>query len=120
DLREQSAAAELRVLVVDNASTPPLAPAADRLRGEAAGVELLRLEANVGGSGGFNAGMAQILRDSWAELVWLLDSDARLDPGALTGLLAAIQRPDVAVAGSALADPETGEVFELGGFVDRR
>ncbi|MFG0283787.1 MAG: glycosyltransferase [Phycisphaerales bacterium JB039] len=112
---ELAAGIQLRVLVVDNASTPPL-----RADGAGLACEVIRLERNVGGSGGFNAGMGRTLADRWAEAIWLIDSDARVEAGALAGLAAALGRSDVAVAGSALADPESGEIFELGGFVDRR
>ncbi len=111
----------LSVLIVDNASSPPLEgalgipPALD--------ATFVRLERNTGGSGGFNAGMAYWLQRGIAgdacELLWLLDSDAGLEPGALRALLAALEaRPDLAMVGSALADPETRSVFEVGGRVD--
>ncbi len=117
DLGDQCAAGTgLRVVIVDNASAPPLTldpPPGLHL-------ETVRLEINRGGSGGFNAGVAHALRAGSAEFVWLLDSDARLEPGALAALLAIMdRRPEVVIAGSALADPASGAVFELGGFVDR-
>lgn len=111
----------LRVIVVDNASDEPLSalPAPDGLR-----VEHLRLESNTGGSGGFNAGIEHVLSAGIPadarELIWLLDSDARVEPGTLRPLLRALEEDDHVVAvGSALAD-ERGEVFEVGGRVDRR
>lgn len=112
----------LSVLIVDNASAEPLSamPAP-----EALDVRHLRLEDNRGGSGGFSRGM-----DAWLEsgifgdpheFLWLLDSDARLDPGALLPLVEALARhPELAGVGSALADPVSGEVFEVGGEVDPR
>ncbi|MEX2218962.1 MAG: glycosyltransferase, partial [Phycisphaerales bacterium] len=116
------------VIVVDNASDPPLGAVVEPLRARwaSAGLALglLRLEANLGGSGGFNAGMRAALarppEDApWA--LWLLDSDARLEPGALRHLLAALGHdPALAAVGSALADPDTGEVFEVGGRINRR
>lgn len=115
----------LEVLVMDNASEPPLRPA---LRPGGVPVQLVRLSTNTGGSGGFNAGMQRLLAEPWgagagpgAEFLWLIDSDVRLRPGTLRGLLAAMQRrPDLVVAGPAIADPRDGRIFEVGGRVDRR
>ena len=122
---------DLHVLLVDNASTTPLSalPTPSDLS-----LEHLRLDTNTGGSGGFNAGLAHALNSPGGtgpggtglqtrapDFLWLLDSDARVDPDALTHLLLALEaHPHAAAAGSSLADPLTGEVFELGGHVDRR
>jgi len=110
---------DLRALVVDNASPEPLeSTVAGRAR-------VLRLTRNAGGSGGFNAGMSAVLR-RWAgppdaqHFLWLVDSDARLRPGSLARLVETmLARPDFAAVGPALADPETGQVYEVGGSVDR-
>jgi len=120
DLRAGAARIDLDVLVVDNASPRPLdMTVAGRAR-------LLRLADNTGGSGGFNAGLSWHLRH-WPgpaapnHFLWLLDSDARLRADTLVRLLEEMDRsPRCVVAGSALADPVTGVVFETGGFVDRR
>jgi GT2 family glycosyltransferase len=110
----------LSVLVVDNASDPPLCVASV----PSLAVECLRLPVNTGGSGGFNAGLTHVMAcapDADEGFLWLLDSDARVEPGAMAALLEAMDaRPDAVVAGSALARPDTGEVFELGGTVDIR
>lgn len=111
---------ELSVTVVDNASDPPL-----RVHPVDVPVELLRLGQNRGGSGGFNAGMARALAEGSPgdprELIWLLDSDARLEPGALAALVQALAADEwLAAVGSALVDPETGRIFEVGGRVDGR
>lgn len=111
----------LTVLVLDNASDPPLDPA----NRPGLAVETVRLLQNSGGSGGFNAGLARLLSRPHtqppSELFWLLDSDVRLDRGAMSALLAALAAdPGAVVAGSSLALPGTGEVFECGGFIDRR
>lgn len=115
---------ELSVLVVDNASDPPLTPVIDAAP---AGLDLrlLRLARNAGGSGGFNAGLADWLArgvpGDRAELLWLIDSDARVEPNALSALVAALAADaGLVAAGSALVDPATGLVFELGGHVCHR
>ncbi len=114
-------AIDLRVLVVDNASREPLerAGAPGGLR-----VEWVRLAVNTGGSGGYNAGMASALGATGSEppdYLWLVDSDARVEPGTLAALLDAMERDEgLVVVGAAIADPDTGGVFEVGGRVCRR
>lgn len=134
----------LCLVIVDNASSPPISPPPHPLP-----IHLLRNPHNTGGSGGFNAGIRFALTlfsqpnrseptsaqlpapdDSHTpadhdligdDCLWLLDSDVRLDPDALQPLLDALQdRPDLVAVGSALADPDTGEIFELGGRIDPR
>jgi GT2 family glycosyltransferase len=121
---------ELRVLLVDNASSVPLATVA-----APTGVRLehLRLSQNTGGSGGYNAGMRRVLAlddeneeaQGWrawdAEYVWLVDSDARVAPDTLRTLLEVLETDgSIVAAGSAICDPLTGQAFELGGHVNRR
>jgi GT2 family glycosyltransferase len=108
---------ELRVIVVDNLSDPPL-------RIDAAGLahaELLRVPSNRGGSGGFNSGMRHALAAASPDFLWLVDSDARVEATTLLGLVERLSnRPDLCAIGPALADPQTREVFEVGGRVCRR
>lgn len=123
-------AIELRVLLVDNASTEPLSslPTPDGLA-----LEHLRLGRNTGGSGGYNAGMRRVLSlddqneealawRAWnAEYTWLVDSDARVAPDTLRTLVEVMERdPSIVAAGSAICDPVTGQAFELGGHINRR
>jgi rhamnopyranosyl-N-acetylglucosaminyl-diphospho-decaprenol beta-1,3/1,4-galactofuranosyltransferase len=73
-----------RVLVVDNASSD----------GTAAwlatqDVEVLRLEENLGGAGGFHAGLRAAVDEHGAEWAWLMDDDTIPRPDALEALLAA-------------------------------
>lgn len=74
-----------RVVVVDNASTDGTA---DAVRHAFPQVELVRLERNTGGAGGFAVGLQHAL-DAGAELVWLMDDDTIPEPGALEQLLRA-------------------------------
>jgi GT2 family glycosyltransferase len=125
----------LRLVIVDNASTPPL----PRPPGDFPFPFVrLRLPGNTGGSGGFNAGMAWSLagvvpagatldppqppdRHRAPELLWLVDSDARVHPDALAPLVHALDSDvRLVAAGSAIEDPQTGELHEVGGHVDRR
>ncbi|MBT2208183.1 glycosyltransferase [Actinomadura sp. NEAU-AAG7] len=75
-----------RIVVVDNASRDGTAA---MVRDRFPGVELRELPRNVGGAGGFGAGMALAL-DS--DLLWLLDDDTVPEPGALRALLDARDR----------------------------
>jgi GT2 family glycosyltransferase len=74
-----------RVLVVDNASNDGTA---DLVRERFPQFDLLPLEKNVGGAGGFCAGMerAMELGHDW---LWLMDDDTLPEPDALRELLAA-------------------------------
>lgn len=114
--------AELDVLVVDNASSTPLSEAAvpEGLR-----VEFVRSESNTGGSGGFNLGLATALADRHTarvpcELIWMLDSDARVETNALVALIDCFDEDPARVGvGSALRDPVTGKIYEIGGKIIR-
>ncbi|MFD0691533.1 glycosyltransferase [Actinomadura fibrosa] len=79
-----------RIIVVDNASADGTAA---MVRDRFPGVDLLALPRNVGGAGGFAAGMARALHTeptrAGAELLWLLDDDTVPEPGALRALIAA-------------------------------
>ncbi len=120
---------EISITIVDNASDPPLDLIFTQPPPGGITARVLRLERNVGGAGGFNAGLTQALATDprlgsmgpGAGFLWLLDSDALPRPGALATLVRALgDRPDALGVGSAVADPTTGRVTELGGHVDRR
>lgn len=74
------------ILVVDNASTDG---SPDLVRGEFPGVELMALEENVGGAGGFHAGM-RAAHERGADWLWLLDDDTIPTLAALEELLAPV------------------------------
>lgn len=110
------------LVLVDNASDPSMA-------GELGASPIpdpwicyhLRLPTNVGGSGGYNAGLAYAVTHAHPDdPIWLLDSDALPEPDALLALLKTLSIPGVAAAGSLLKDPDTGEFYELGGRIDPR
>ena len=109
----------LDITIVDNASAEPV-----ELTGSAGAraARVVRLDQNLGGSGGFNAAIALALdARPRPDLVWLIDSDARVEPDTLAALIAALNDDASTVAvGPTLVDPETGEPHEHGGRVDRR
>jgi hypothetical protein len=83
-----SQAVDVRVVVIDNGSDDePKLPSDER-------VHLVRNPANRGVAGGRNQG----IRMGSASLVCLLDSDARLHPGALAALVAALDDAKVGIA----------------------
>ena len=79
-------AAQSRVLdsivVVDNASTDGTA---DAVRAGYPDVQLLCLDRNTGGAGGFAAGLTTALGGG-ADLIWLMDDDTVPEPDALAAL----------------------------------
>ena len=88
-----------RVVVVDNASTDDSAAVAasyiDRLP-----LDVVRLERNTGGAGGFAAGMAVALDAEPADWIWLMDDDTVPEPEALAALLGVVEPGGYAVGGS--------------------
>ena len=89
----QDARPEL-VVVVDNASTDRtpqlLAELTEELRTP---LQVLRLERNTGGAGGFKAGLAAALEHD-ADLFWLMDDDGQPPPDCLSTLLPYADRYD--------------------------
>lgn len=116
---------DLWVVLVDNASSTPLAqtvrvPA--NLR-----VEIYRAPSNTGGAGGFNTGMARVLAGEGLsaqfdppDFLWMLDSDVRITRRCLQRLLRVLKKnPDLFAAGSALHDQLTRQVYEIGGKLSK-
>lgn len=72
------------IVVIDNASTDDSATIA---RAHPAGVDLVCLETNTGGAGGFAVGIARAIIEHEADLVWLMDDDTVPTRTALAELL---------------------------------
>lgn len=85
-----------RVVVIDNASADGTA---EMVSGRFPGADLLTLPRNVGGAGGFSAGIALALAGG-ADLLWLLDDDTVPGPRALEALLSAMERATTAEDGA--------------------
>jgi rhamnopyranosyl-N-acetylglucosaminyl-diphospho-decaprenol beta-1,3/1,4-galactofuranosyltransferase len=72
---------------VDNASTD----GTEAMLASRPGVEVMRLEANLGGAGGFERGLERAHRDGY-EWIWLLDDDTFADERCLETLLEGVAR----------------------------
>jgi rhamnopyranosyl-N-acetylglucosaminyl-diphospho-decaprenol beta-1,3/1,4-galactofuranosyltransferase len=71
------------VVVVDNASTDGTP---DLIAADFPAVELVRIDTNTGGAGGFSVGLTRALALR-ADLVWLMDDDTVPEPAALQALI---------------------------------
>jgi len=96
-----------RLLIVDNASTDGTR---DMLVGEGwldrSNVELLALEQNTGGAGGFAAGLQHALEQG-ADWVWMMDDDAEPHPRALEELMQVADQPSNVYGSLAVQGVET-------------
>lgn len=133
---------DFRMVLVDNASDKPLSQMRVGLGADGPvepwfKLEHLRQEINAGGSGGYNAGLRRALEyalpatqtdsrgepgQAWvADYIWMVDSDVRMAPDTLWKLIKEMEHDrEIVAAGSTLADPLTGQGFELGGHVNRK
>ncbi|MEZ4527891.1 MAG: glycosyltransferase family 2 protein, partial [Desulfobacterales bacterium] len=86
-------------------------------------IELLQNSENLGGAGGFNAGMRRALHNRpEAKYLWLLDNDVLADKNALKALVFVMEKnPNAAICGSRIMDiANPNELIELGAFIDYR
>ncbi|OUE22503.1 Undecaprenyl-phosphate mannosyltransferase [Clavibacter michiganensis] len=77
------------IIVVDNQSSDGTV---EMVAAEFPDVILLHTQANLGGAGGFSAGLEHAIQRGY-DYVWLMDDDAYPEPDALAPLVAAIDRP---------------------------
>ena len=105
------------IVVVDNASQDGTAEA---VRAQFAAACLVVNPTNLGGAGGFNAGLRHVLQNRGIRYAWLLDNDVVVDPEALVALREALQSdPRRAVAGSLILRRDAPTVVqELGATID--
>ena len=111
-------AKRLGITVVDNHSTDGTIQAIETCYPL---VNLIKNRENLGGAGGFNAGMRWVLENRPAcEYMWLLDNDVLVDNGALRELVAVMNsNPEAGICGSKIINIEdTGEIIEVGAFID--
>ncbi|MFC8038561.1 glycosyltransferase [Paenarthrobacter sp. NPDC057355] len=70
------------IVIVDNASTDDTAAFLDQYQGPVT-TDVVRLNTNVGGAGGFVVGMERAVLDHKADHVWIMDDDTEPQPAAL-------------------------------------
>ena len=96
------------LVLVDNGCADFSAAALERTPG----ATYLRTDANLGFTGGSNAGMRAAL-DAGADWVWFLNSDARPEPAALDEIVAVATRPPVAaIVGAKILRGDRPEVLD--------
>lgn len=104
------------LLIVENGSTDG---SAEWLHQHYPDIAVLQTGHNLGGAGGFNAGMTAALRCPRCRYVWLLDNDIIVESGALPPLLNQLaHQPNAAAAGSQIClyqQPDT--VQEIGALL---
>ena len=109
---------KLEITVVDNDSTDGTIQEIETFYPS---VNLIKNRENLGGAGGFNAGMRWVLENRPAcEYMWLLDNDVLVDKGALRELVAVMNsNPEAGICGSKIMNIENPpEIIELGAFID--
>lgn len=108
----------LEITVVDNNSTDGTVQAVEK---NYPWVNLIRNPQNLGGAGGFNAGMRWVLENRPdAEYLWLLDNDVMVDRKALKALVRVMkENPDAGICGSKIMDIDNRhEMIEIGAFIN--
>lgn len=101
-------AVDHEIIVVDNASSDDTVAA---LRARWIGVKLIDAGRNAGFAAANNIG----IRQSFGELVLLLNPDTIVPPGAIDALVAVLdRRPDVAIAGPRLVDGDARAELSFG------
>ncbi len=111
---------QLDILVIDNASNDGTVEA---LKTQFDDIQIIENSENIGGTGGFNTGLAWAFEqpESRFDFLWLLDNDVVVHKDALTELVAELeQNPEVAVAGSTMMQLDfPWRINEMGAFVDK-
>lgn len=110
----------LDIVVVDNASNDGTVEA---LKQQFPHITLLCNSENLGGTGGFNTGLAWVFEQPGGkyEFLWLLDNDVVVHKNALIELVNTLEHnPDAAIAGSTMMQLDyPWQINEMGAFVDR-
>ena len=100
------------LIIVDNASTDDSVAQIERA---VPNIELLQNGANLGFGGGCNAGIRYALGKG-ADYIWLVNSDAVADPGALSALVkVADDNPALGSVGSLLYEADQPDKIQLWG-----
>jgi GT2 family glycosyltransferase len=106
------------ILVIDNASTDNTVAL---IKSQFRDVHLICNEENIGGTGGFNTGLAWAFERQGYDYLWLLDNDVRVHTNALTEMQNVLEdQADVAVVGSTMMQLDSPhKINEMGAFLER-
>ncbi|MFP4128872.1 MAG: glycosyltransferase family 2 protein [Desulfonatronovibrio sp.] len=114
------ATGKLDILVVDNASQDNTYEAITQ---GFPSVTVIRNSENLGGTGGFNTGLARAFQEPEGkyDYIWLLDNDVLVHRDSLAELVRILeQKKDAAIAGSTMMQLDyPWRINEMGSFVDR-
>lgn len=112
---------QLDILVIDNASNDGTVEA---LKTQFDYITLIQNAENIGGTGGFNTGLAWASEQpaSHYDYLWLLDNDVVVHKNALSELVKILEtNADIAIAGSTMMQLDyPWRINEMGAFVDRK
>ena len=104
--------AHFSLLLVDNGSTDG---SVDHIKNAFPSINILQSGSNLGFGGGCNVGMRYALTQG-AKYIWLINSDAKVDPGALSALVEmADQNPALGAVGSVLYEADQANRIQLWG-----
>ena len=97
------------IFVVDNASTDG---SVEAICNTFPDVNLIVNQTNMGGTGGFNSGLKQILQNTFYKYIWLLDNDAQVIPTTLNEMVKAMDKDaSIGLAGSRIQDIENTDII---------
>jgi GT2 family glycosyltransferase len=108
---------DLDIVVVDNASNDATVAAIQATYPQ---VHLICHTENLGGTGGFNAGLKWAYTQDKYDYLWLLDNDVVVHKRALIELVNVLQQqPDIAVVGSTMLQLDyPWRINEMGAYID--
>lgn len=108
------------ILVIDNASNDGTVEALNKQFDD---IKIIQNTENIGGTGGFNTGLAWAFEqpDSYYDYLWLLDNDVVVHKDSLAELIKVLEEnQDIAIAGSTMMQLDyPWRINEMGAFVDR-
>jgi GT2 family glycosyltransferase len=104
------------LIVVDNASSDGSVESIRQLKHP---IEIIQLTENIGGAGGFNAGIEYALTRSY-EYIVLLDNDVIIDPDAMNSMIVTMESyPNIGLLGAKIMIAGTeNKLQEFGSFID--
>ena len=107
---------QIRVVVVDNASTDQTGAVVERSFAERPDLNLLLSSQNRGFAAGVNIGLRTLMQDPEVTHIWLLNPDCQLAPTTLSGTLRYLEKtPEAHMVGGRVAYLEHPEMIQSDG-----